>query len=94
MNLTIKFDKSLPVEHQAMAERSLRTAIDFLDSKPRPMTQLNPVVTTTASTPAPAPTPSPYETEIIAEQEAMWNFIRSKSDSCDSACGSTEDHDK
>ncbi len=38
--------------------------------------------------------PSPYETEIIAEQEAMWNFIRSRSESCDTACGSTEDFDK
>lgn len=57
-------------------------------------TPLQPVVTTTAPAPAPTPTTSPYEKEIIAEQEAMWNFIRSRSESCDTVCGSTEDFDK
>ena len=42
----------------------------------------------------PTPEPTPYEKEIIAEQEAIGEYIRSRSHSCDSTCGSTEDHDK
>lgn len=36
MNLNITFDKSLPAEFHTLAERALRTAIDYLDSQPRP----------------------------------------------------------
>ena len=39
MKLNIQLHESLPSEYHEMAERSLRTAIDFLDSTPRPMTQ-------------------------------------------------------
>lgn len=34
--LNITIDESLPAEHHAMAERSLRKAIEFLDNQPRP----------------------------------------------------------
>lgn len=36
MNLQIEFDESLPKEYHELAERALRTAIDYLDSQPRP----------------------------------------------------------
>lgn len=37
VEINLKFDDSLPPEHHDMAERSLRTAIAFLDDQPRPM---------------------------------------------------------
>ena len=47
-------------------------------------------------TPSPAPTPelSEYQQRVIAENKAMWDFIKSRSSGCDSACGSAEDFDK
>ena len=42
----------------------------------------------------PTPELSAYQQQVIAEHKAMWDFIKSRSDSCDSACGSAEDFDK